>query len=208
MSTVNTRNIPDDGLPLRAGQWLAQVLLAGVYLPTGIVAVFLPLTQVLAIAPWADHMPEELLRFIGGLDLAAGLGVLLPSVTRIAPGLTVLAAVCSAALQGIAIFFHALGMLPTPLTVSLAVIALSVFVAWGRSGKAAITPRWQDRRLSAIDAFASVRADTSERRSEARRRATARGLESCRKEVFGIRRDLRDAPSSRGARKSCSNEIA
>ncbi|MGA7965266.1 MAG: DoxX family protein [Gammaproteobacteria bacterium] len=208
MSTVNTHDIPDTGLPLRAGLWLAQVLLAGVYLPTGMAALFVPASQVFTIVPWAGHMPQELLRFISGVDLAAGVGVLLPSVTRIASGLTVLAAVCSAVLQGFAIFFHALGMLPTPLTVSLAVIALSVFVAWGRSGKAAITPRWQDRRLSAIDAFASVRADTSERRSEARRRATARGLESCRKEVFGIRRGLRDVPSSRGARKSCSNEIA
>ncbi|MGH8428532.1 MAG: DoxX family protein [Gammaproteobacteria bacterium] len=195
MITVNTNDIPDQGLPLRAGLWLAQALLAGVYLPTGIAALFLPAAQVLAIAPWAGHLPEQVLMFICAADLAAGLGVLLPSLTRIAPKLAVLAAVCSAALQGIAIFFHALfGVLPTPLPVNLAVIALSVFVAWGRSGKAAITPLRQERDMSAMDAFASEQADRSADRRGARRRAALRHKISSN-EGIRIQRGMRGTPS-------------
>lgn len=191
MSTVDTHSIPDKGLPLRAGLWLAQVLLAGVYLPTGIAALFLPADQVLALVPWAGHMPGELLRFIGGVDLAAGLGVLLPSVTRIAPGLAVLAAVCSAALQVFAVLFHVFfDALPTPLPASLAVFALSAFVAWGRSGKAAVAPLWQDRRMSIIDAFAGGQAGKPERRAE-RRRAMTPGREIRREEAFRVQRGLR-----------------
>ena len=158
MHTIDTNNVPDEGLPLRAGLWLAQVMLAGVYLPTGIAALFLPAGQVLATVPWASHVPGGVLRFFGAVDLAAGLGVLLPALTRIAPGLTVLAAVCSAILQTFVILFHLfLGTLDTVLPVNLAVIALSVFVAWGRTNKASIAPRRQARRMLEIDALAGHR---------------------------------------------------
>lgn len=205
MSTVNTHDIPDTGLPLRAGLWLAQVLLAGVYLPTGMAALFVPASQVFTIVPWAGHMPQELLRFIGGVDLAAGVGVLLPSVTRIASGLTVLAAVCSAVLQGFAIFFHAFGMLPTPLPVSLAVIALSVFVAWGRSGKASIAPRRQDQRMAIIDAFASERLGKPEDRTGMPLRAMP-GKKSSGNTGFQIQRGIHGAHFRHEKQRRLCNE--
>lgn len=183
MSAISTYNVPDKGLPLRALLWLAQVLLVGVYLPTGIAALFLPMAQVLAIVPWAGHVPEEILRFIGAVDLAAGLGVVLPSLTRIVPRLSVLAAVCSATLQTFAILFYVfLGALATMLPMNLTVFALSVFVAWGRSGKASIAPRWQDRRMSSIDVLVSDRSERSEGRC-ARWRTTVRG-QKCRGKGF------------------------
>ncbi|MGH8224709.1 MAG: DoxX family protein [Gammaproteobacteria bacterium] len=197
MSTIDTHNVPDKGLPLRAGLWLAQLLLVGVYLPTGLASLFLPVAQVLTTVPWAGHVPENVLNFIGVVDLTAGLGVLLPSLTRIAPGLTVLAAVCSAALQVFAILFYTfLGTLDTMLPVNLAVFVLSVFVAWGRSDKAAITPRRQNRRMEAIDVFAAEPADGLRGRRGTRRRA-ALSHKISSNEGIRIQQGMRGAPFRR-----------
>lgn len=70
-----------------------------------------------------------------------GLGLLLPSSSRIKPGLTVLAALGCAVLMGAAILFHLSRgeAASTPFNVLLA--ALALFVAWGRRSKAPIAPR-------------------------------------------------------------------
>jgi hypothetical protein len=80
------------------------------------------------------------LYFTAGADLAGGLGVLLPSLTRIKPGLTLLAALGLAALQASAIVFHVSRgeAAKTPFNVLL--VALAAFVAWGRR-RAPIAPR-------------------------------------------------------------------
>ncbi|MDN5881240.1 MAG: hypothetical protein L0H37_02600 [Nitrosospira sp.] len=193
MSTVYTHNIPDEGLPLRAGLWLAQVLLAGVYLPTGIVALALPASQVLTLVPWASHLSGAMLTFFGAVNVAAGLGVLLPSLTRVGPSLTVIAAVCSAILQVFAMFFYAiLGGLAVMLPVILTVFTLSVLVAWGRSDKASITPRWQGRRMSDVDAFVSAQVKRSGGRAGLRLRAIRR-RKSGNDKGFQIQRGLRGA---------------
>ena len=165
MNSIDTTTIPDNGLPLRSGLWLAQVLLAGIYLPTGIAVLFLPAGALSATVPWAAQVPGGVLKLIGALDLAAGLGILLPSLTRTAPRLAVLAGVCSAVFQMFVIFSHAfLGLPGTTLAVNLAVFAISVFVAWGRSEKAPIAPRRQDRRSLAIEVFTSDHAGKPARR--------------------------------------------
>ena len=160
MDTFHKNGIPDKGLPLRAGLWLAQVLLAGVYIPTGIALLILPSLRLLSATPWAAYLPMEVLKFIGVVDLAAGVGVVLPSLTRIAPRATVLTAVCSAVLQVFAILFHA-AMLPaaTMLPESVTLLAASMFVAWGRSGKAAVAPRRKNRHAWAIDVLESGQAE-------------------------------------------------
>ena len=86
-------------------------------------------------------MPEIALRLIGVVDLSAGLGLLLPTITRIAPRLTVWAAAGSIALQVCAMAFHFIrGEYPVIL-MNVVIIALSAFVLWGRAGRAAVTAR-------------------------------------------------------------------
>jgi hypothetical protein len=67
--------------------------------------------------------------------------VLLPSVTRIAPRLTVLAALGCAALQGAAIVFHLSRGEGANTPFNFVLVGLSLFVAWGRWRRAAIAPR-------------------------------------------------------------------
>ncbi len=217
MSSINESNFSSDRrLPLRAGLWLAQLLLAGAYLSIGIAVLVLPVTQILAIAPWAGHMPAVLLKFVGGVDLAADLGVLLPSVTRIAPGMTALAAVCSAALQGLAILFNVLlGVLPTPFSVnlavfslSLAVFALSVFVAWARSGEALIAPWRENRRMSDVGLFVRDQAGGSASRLKDRRLVMVQALENPGHEVSRTQQGLRDAPFIAQSGKSHGKKAA
>jgi uncharacterized membrane protein YphA (DoxX/SURF4 family) len=140
MSTATFETAPA-GRPIRIGLWTAQALLAFVFISAGFVKLTTPIPQLAAMLPWAGQYSETFVRSIALVDLAGGLGILLPALTRILPQLTVLAALGCSVLQVIALVFHlSRGEAPvTPLNVVL--LALSLFVLWGRSRKAPITPR-------------------------------------------------------------------
>jgi uncharacterized membrane protein YphA (DoxX/SURF4 family) len=126
---------------LRIGLWCVQALLALVYIPAGAMKLFSPVAQGAAQIPWAGDVPEAFLRLIGVVDLSAGLGLLLPALTRIAPRLTVWAAIGSIALQICAMLFHiSRGEYPV-VPMNLTIIALSAYVAWGRARRVPIAPR-------------------------------------------------------------------
>jgi uncharacterized membrane protein YphA (DoxX/SURF4 family) len=118
--------------PLRIGLWAVQILLFLVFTGTGVWKLLTPVPQLAAMIPWAGEVPVPFLHATAVLDLLGGIGILLPTVTRIAPGLTVLAALGCAALQVGAIVFHLSRgeAADTPFNVLLAALALAV--AWGR----------------------------------------------------------------------------
>ena len=120
---------------------MVQWLLAVTFVGTGVWKLATPIPELAAMIPWAGQVSPGLLYATAAFDLLGGLGVLLPSLTRLKPGLTVLAALGCVALQASAIVFHfSRGeMANTPFNFSL--IALALFVAWGRRSKVAIPPR-------------------------------------------------------------------
>ena len=126
---------------LLAALWGAQILLALVYIPAGGMKLLAPVAEVAANIPWAGDVSETFVRFIGIVDLAAGLGVLLPTLTRVAPQMTVLACLGSVALQLCAMGFHLSLAEYSVLPFNLLLVALALFVAWGRSSRARILPR-------------------------------------------------------------------
>jgi hypothetical protein len=65
----------------------------------------------------------------------------LPSVTRIKPGRTVLAALGCVALQASAIVFHLSRGEAANTPFNFLLVALSLFVAWGRRSRVPIAPR-------------------------------------------------------------------
>lgn len=144
MSATTALNYPRPGRGLRIGLWAAQVLIAVVFTGAGFVKLSTPIAQLSATMPWTGQYPEGFVRFMGMVDLAGGLGILLPSLTRIVPRLTVLAALGCVALQVCALVFHLSRgeAMVTPLNVVL--LALSLFVLWGRGKKAPILPRSAD----------------------------------------------------------------
>lgn len=118
--------------PVRVGLWAVQILLFLVFTGTGVWKLLTPVPQLAAMIPWAGEVSAPFLHATAVLDLLGGIGVLLPTVTRVAPGLTVLAALGCAALQVGAIVFHLSRgeAADTPFNVLLA--ALALLVAWGR----------------------------------------------------------------------------
>lgn len=117
---------------LGVGLWLAQGLLALTFVGTAIWKVATPIPELAAKIPWAGQVSPGLLYTTAAFDLLGGLGLVLPSATRIMPGLTVLAGLGCAALQACAIAFHfSRGeVVNTPFNFLL--LGLALFVAWGR----------------------------------------------------------------------------
>ncbi|RKH04827.1 DoxX family protein [Corallococcus sp. CA053C] len=126
---------------LRISLWAVQGFMAVVFIGTGLWKLLTPIPELAAMIPWAGQVPAAFLHATGLIDLCGGLGILLPSLTRIKPGLAVLAALGCAALQVSAVVFHLSRgeAANTPFNVLL--VALAVFVAWGRRAKAPIPPR-------------------------------------------------------------------
>jgi hypothetical protein len=134
-------NQPQPSTTLRASLWLVQGLLGVLFVATGIWKLLTPLTELAAMIPWAGEVPRSFLLAIAVIDLLGGFGLLLPALTRIKPGLAVLAALGCALLQLCAIVFHfSRGELKnTPFNLLLG--AMSLFVFWGRRYQVPIPPR-------------------------------------------------------------------
>jgi hypothetical protein len=126
---------------VRVSLWVAQVVIFGLFCLAGIMKLTMPVAEILKIWPWTGQVPERFLRFIAVVDLAGGIGILLPALTRILPRLTVLAALGSTVLQALAIGFHVSRgeIAQTPFNFFL--FALCAFVLWGRYKMVPILPR-------------------------------------------------------------------
>ena len=116
--------------------WLLQVLLALFFLGAGYGHLSLPIAELAKSAPWAADLPLALLRFIGVAEMAGAVGLVLPGVTRIAPGLSPLAAAGLALIMVLAVPFHLWRR--EPFLIQLTVAAVAAFVAWGRGVRAPI----------------------------------------------------------------------
>jgi len=129
------------GRALRIGLWVAQVLVAFVFISAGLYKLLTPIPQLAAAMPWAGQYPETFVRSIALVDLAGGIGILLPALTRILPRLTVLAALGCSVLQVFAFVFHISRGEAEVVPLNIVLLALSLFVLWGRNKKAPIAPR-------------------------------------------------------------------
>jgi DoxX-like family len=108
--------------------WVVQGLLALVFLFAGGMKLILPLEQM--TGPVA--IPGPFLRFIGVVEVLGALGLILPSLLRIRPGLTPLAAaglvIIMIGATGITLVVGDVA----PALIPLAVGLLAAFVAYGR----------------------------------------------------------------------------
>ena len=124
------------------GLWAVQILLALAFGSAGVMKLFMPIAALEPQMGWVTAMPELLVRFIGFVEIAGALGMILPAATRILPWLTPLAALGFAMIQVLAIGLHAMrGETAMSLPANLVLLALSLFVVWGRWRKAPIALR-------------------------------------------------------------------
>lgn len=117
---------------LNASIWVAQVLACLAFGAVGLIKLFKPIPELAAMWPWTGELPVAVVRGLGLIDLAGGLGLLLPSLTRIRPGLTVVAALCCVVLQVCAAAFHLWRGEAVATPVNAVFFAFVAFIFWGR----------------------------------------------------------------------------
>jgi len=116
--------------------WIVQGLLALVFLFAGGMKLVLPLEQLTGPMP----LPGLFVRFIGVAEVLGALGLILPGLLGIRPGLTPLAAVGLVIIMIGATVVTLVGRIIPAALISLVVGLLAAFVAYGRwrSGQTAL----------------------------------------------------------------------
>ncbi|QNM86118.1 DoxX family protein [Polaribacter pectinis] len=118
--------------------WIAQGLLAIMFIMAGIMKTTQPLETLLESLPWVKSTPLGLVRFIGISELFGGLGLIVPSIFRFKPFLAVWAAIGLSIVMLLAAGFHASRGEFSAIGVNIVLIAIFLFIAWGRDKKAPI----------------------------------------------------------------------
>lgn len=121
--------------------WIVQALLGLTFAGTAVWKLLTPIPDLASQMPWMGQVSPAFLYTTAVLDLLCGLGILLPSLTRIKPRLTVLGALGGVGLMLGAIVFHVSRGEAANTPFNFVLLGLSLFVAWGRHAKAPITPR-------------------------------------------------------------------
>lgn len=126
---------------LHISLWVAQALLAVMFLMAGFNKLFQSIEELSKMLPWAAEMPAAMVRFIGISEILGGLGLLLPSALRIMPRLTPVAAGGLALVMVLASAFHVSRGEASVIPMNLVLMAVAFFIVWGRSKKAPILAR-------------------------------------------------------------------
>jgi len=108
--------------------WIVQGLLAALFLFAGVMKLVLPLDQMTGTIP----LPGAFLRFIGVVEVLGAVGLILPSLLRVRPGLTPLAAGGLVIIMIGAVWITVAGGDIAPAVIPLLVGILAAFVAYGR----------------------------------------------------------------------------
>ncbi len=128
--------------------WIAQVVLAGMFVMAGFIKTFTPIGELTGLMPFAAEMPV-LIRFIGMSELAGSLGLILPAAFRISPQLTTVAAGALGVVMALALAFHIARGEFTSIGVNIMLGILAAFIVFGRLNKAPITKRVSGKRTVA-----------------------------------------------------------
>lgn len=112
--------------------WVVQALLALAFLAAGIQKAFRPIASLAKAIPWTQVVPAPLVRFIGAVEILGALGLILPGVTHIDPGLTVAAAIGLAVTMLLAAGFHFRRGEYQSIAPSVVLFALALVIVIGR----------------------------------------------------------------------------
>jgi putative oxidoreductase len=118
---------------LNIALWIVQILLAAMFLMVGIMKLTNP--------AMAKDLPAGLVYFIGAAETLGGIGLILPAALRIKPWLTPLAAAGIAVIMVLAAAFHISKGEISHIGFIVLLLAMAVFVAWGRYRKAPVQPK-------------------------------------------------------------------
>jgi len=110
--------------------WIVQIILAALFLFAGGAKFIVPADQMTQGMPAWISIP--FLHFIGVCEVLGGIGLILPGLLHIKPGLTPLAAACLTIIVIGATVVTVMGGMIATAALPLAATLLSAFVAYGR----------------------------------------------------------------------------
>ena len=115
--------------------WIVAIVLATGFAASGLVKLLVPKEKLVNFGQgWAQDFSPTSIRLIGVAEVLGAAGLILPAVTHIAPILVPLAAIGLVLVMGGAAVVHARRKETMNIAVNVVLLALAVFVAWGRLG--------------------------------------------------------------------------
>lgn len=121
--------------------WILQVVLAGMFLMAGSMKVTKPIDELNVMMPWTTALSGILIRTIGACEILGALGLILPSLLRIKPWLTPMAATALLLVMLMAAIFHATRGEFSAIGFNTFMGIIAGLIAWGRFRKAPISAR-------------------------------------------------------------------
>ena len=121
--------------------WVSQGLLAALFLVAGLTKSVQTMAEMSEKMLWVATTPEWVVRLAGISEVLGALGVIIPAVMRIRPALSPLAAACLALVMALALVFHLVRGEMYALPINLVLMALALFVAYGRFKLVPISPK-------------------------------------------------------------------
>jgi uncharacterized membrane protein YphA (DoxX/SURF4 family) len=120
--------------------WIIAGVLSVAFLASGALKLIQPKEKLAAAAMgWVEDFSAGRVKAIGILEILAAVGLILPAALDIAPVLVPLAAVGLVLLMVGAFILHVRRREAQGIVVTLVLLALAVFVAWGRFGPRSFT---------------------------------------------------------------------
>ncbi|HEX2297719.1 MAG TPA: DoxX family protein [Pseudonocardiaceae bacterium] len=115
--------------------WIVAGVLAAAFLGAGLMKLAQPKKKLAESGMgWTEEYSDGAVKGIGALEVLGALGLILPAVFDVATVLVPLAATGLALLMVGAAVTHARRRESSNIVVNLVLLALAVFVAWGRFG--------------------------------------------------------------------------
>ena len=115
--------------------WIVAIVLAATFAGSGLMKLLVPKDKLVNSGQgWAQDYTPTNIRLIGFVELLGAAGLILPAVTHIAPILVPLAAIGLVLVMVGAAMVHARRNEAMNIGVNAVLLALAVFVAWGRFG--------------------------------------------------------------------------
>lgn len=115
--------------------WILQIVLAAMFLMAGAMKLMQPKEKIQESMAWVEDFDGSHIKGIGALEVLAAIGLILPGVLNIAPGLTAWAALGLLLLMvGAAITHGRRGEWVPFVAMNIMLAIVAAIVAWGRFG--------------------------------------------------------------------------
>ncbi|HEY0497840.1 MAG TPA: DoxX family protein [Kutzneria sp.] len=120
--------------------WIIASVLAVVFLGSGLMKLVRPKEKLAESGMgWTEDVSGPTVKLLGGLEVLAGLGLILPAVSGIAPVLVPLAALGVGLIMIGAAIVHARSGEPRSIILNVVLFVLAAVVVWGRFGPYSFT---------------------------------------------------------------------